>query len=97
MLSRIFDTLSAATPGDPRRRQKSEEQQAAPGHLESPPLRLDDPVDVLAVLGAERGDGAVAQGVEFAADLLDLIAAQDHRFRIGFATSGQERQEWNRR
>ena len=73
MLSRIFDSDSAAVPADPGGRQEAEEQQAAPGDLEAA-LGADDPGDVVGVALAEVGDDAPADRVELLAEGLELLA-----------------------
>ena len=77
---------------EPHRRQEAEVHQAATCDLE-PALSLDDLVDVLPILRPERGDGAIAQCVQLAADLLDLLVRQDDGsvvLRIG--TVAEERE-----
>ena len=57
MLSRIFDSDSAAVPAEPGRRQEADEQQAAAGDLEAA-LGADHLADVVDVALAEVGDDA---------------------------------------
>src|SRR5690606_31751653 len=52
-----------------------EQQGGAPGQLEGA-LRGDDPADVGRVLGPAGGDHGLAEGVQLAAQLLDLLVGE---------------------
>ena len=74
MLSRIFESPSTrCRPARPAA--ESGEQQRAAGDLQAA-LGLDDAADVVGVALAEVGDHAVADGVELAAELVDLLGGQ---------------------
>ena len=78
MLSRIFDSDSAAVPSEPRGRQEAREQQAAAGDLE-PALGADETVDVVDVALTELCDDACADRVELAAEGLELLRGEGGR------------------
>ena len=75
MLSRIFDSDERGDAGQPERRQDAEEQRRAAADLEAA-LRLDDLVDVVAVVLAEVGDDALPDRVELAAEFVDLVSVR---------------------
>ncbi len=75
MLSRIFDSDSAAVPPIQAGGRKPSEQQAAAGDLQAA-LDADESVDVVDVALTEVCDDARADRVELAAEGLELLGCE---------------------
>ena len=75
MLSRIFDSESAAVPAIQAGGRKPANMQAAAADLQAA-LGADHVADVVGVALAEVGEDALADGVELLAEGLDLLGGQ---------------------
>ncbi len=83
MLSRIFESESAAVPASHAGGRKSELQQAAAGDLERS-LGEDHPVDVVEIALTEVRDDRRADRVHLVTECLELIGGgSDRLFRHG--------------